>query len=179
MGHDAEGRLIAPGWPGLDARVRRTRRGDYELRLPEPEREVLRKLAGELRELLPTDDPALERVFPPAYPDDHEADEEYRELMRGDLLQGRLEAVETLERTIDAKRLDEEQLTAWMSALNDVRLVLGTRLEVTEESYEQDIEDGSPEAYQMAVYHYLGWLEEQVVEALADTLEHPPKPRGR
>jgi Domain of unknown function (DUF2017) len=179
VGHDAEGRLIARGWPGLDPRVRRTRRGDYELRIPEPERVVLRKLAAELRELLPTDDPALERVFPPAYADDPEANEEYRELMKDDLLRGRLDAIETLERTIDAKRLDEEQLTAWMSALNDVRLVLGTRLEVTEESYEQDIEDDSPEAYQMAIYHYLGWLEEQVVGALADTLEHPPKQRDR
>ena len=47
-------------------RVRRTRRGDFQLRIPAQEREVLRGLPGQLRALLGTDDPALERLFPPA-----------------------------------------------------------------------------------------------------------------
>jgi hypothetical protein len=109
--------------------IRRTRTGQFELRIPSEEREVLRSLPGELRELLATDDPALERLFPPAHPDDPGLDAEYRDLTRGELMSGRLTSLQVMEATIDAGRLDEEQLLAWLGAVNDLRLVLGTRLD--------------------------------------------------
>jgi len=149
------------------------------MRIPEPERIVLRKLAGELEELLPGDDPSLERVFPPAYPDDPEANEEYTRLMRDDLVEQRVEAVRTFQRTLDARRISEEQLVAWMSSINDVRLVLGTKLEVTEETYFRDIDQDAPHAYHHAIYHYLGWLEEQIVEVLTQSMGRPGQGRGR
>ncbi|HXJ66689.1 MAG TPA: DUF2017 family protein, partial [Actinomycetota bacterium] len=139
--------------PPFDRRIRRTRKGDYEVRIPANERAVLRALAGELRELLPTDDPSLERLFPPAYADDREKNEEYARLMHDDLLAERTSALDAFERTVDARRLTEEELVAWMGAVNDLRLVLGTRLEVTEEMYERPIDDHGPNAHQMAIYH--------------------------
>jgi hypothetical protein len=157
--------------PPFDRRIRRTRRGDYEIRIPAGERAVLRRLAGELRELLPTGDPSLERLFPPAYADDPESNEEYAQLMRDDLLAERTAALDTFERTVDARRVTEDELVAWMGAVNDLRLVLGTRLEVTEEMYERPIDDAAPNAHQMAIYHYLGFLEEQMVVALSGTLD--------
>ena len=72
-----------------------------------------------------------------------------------------------MEATIDAHRLDEEQMAAWLGALNDLRLVLGTRLNVTEDMHPDDLSDEDPRAHSLALYYYLGWLEEQVVEALA------------
>jgi hypothetical protein len=151
--------------------VKRTRRG-FELRLPREEREVLRTLPAQLREILPTDDPAVGRLFPPAYPDDPERSDEYRRLVRDDLLAGHLEALRVMESTLDARRLTEEQLVGWLSALNDLRLVLGTKLDVTEETYERVLTDEHPDAPGLALYFYLGWLEEQVVEALAGGLEN-------
>ncbi|MER3452981.1 MAG: hypothetical protein C4344_04840, partial [Acidimicrobiia bacterium] len=75
---------------GLRRRVRRVGPGRYELRLPEAERALMRSLPGQLRELLLAgDDPALARLFPPAY-DDPEADAEYRALMHDELLAKRL-----------------------------------------------------------------------------------------
>ena len=149
-------------------RVRRTRKGEFVLRLPSEERALLRSLPGQLRELLATDDPALERLFPPAYTDDEAANEEYRWLMRDDLVAGRMGALEVMEATVDAEHLDEDQLTAWLSALNDLRLVLGTRLDVTEDmSDDPPIDPGDPRAPAFAVYSYLGVLEEQVVSALS------------
>jgi len=147
-------------------RVKRTRRGDFELRLSKQERTILRSLPGQLRELLGTGDPSLLRLFPPAYPEDPELDSEYKRLVRDDLMGQKQAAVEVMEATIDAKRLSEDQLEAWLGSLNDLRLVLGTKLEVTEEST-PDIPEDDPNVHLYALYYYLGWLQEQVVEALS------------
>jgi hypothetical protein len=158
----------------LQRRIRRTRRGEFEIRIPDGERDILRSLAEELRELLPTGDPSLGRLFPPAYSDDPEANEEYARLMRDDLLAEHTAAIDDFERTIDATRVSEDELIAWMGAVNDLRLVLGTKLDVTEEMYERELDPRAPNAHQLAVYHYLGFLEEQMVVALSASLD----PRG-
>jgi hypothetical protein len=139
--------------------------------IPDAERVVLRQLAGELRELLPTEDASVGRLFPPAYEDDVAANDEYARLMHEELLDGRTASVDVFERTLDAKRVTEDELVAWMSAVNDLRLVLGTRLDVTEEMYERPIDENAPNAQQLAIYHYLGWLEEQMVGALSTSLD--------
>jgi len=146
--------------------VRRRGKG-FELRLETWERDVLRSLPGQMRELLATDDPALERLFPPAYLHDDEKNDEYRRLVKQDLTDKRLEAIDVLEATVDATRVDEEQLLAWMGALNDVRLVLGTRLEVTEEMYDRQLDEDDPRAHGFALYSFLGYLQEAVVAALS------------
>jgi hypothetical protein len=136
--------------------------------LTDEEREVLRALPGQLREILDADDPSLRRLHPPAYQDDPEREAEYRRLVRDDLLRQRLNALEVMEATIDAGSLDVEQMTAWLGAINDLRLVLGTRLDVTEEMYDEGIPPEDPRAASFALYQYLGLLEEQVVAALAE-----------
>jgi hypothetical protein len=148
-------------------RVKRTSRGDFELHLSREERTILGQLPEQLRALLSSDDPALERLFPPAYPDEEELQAEYESLVRGDLLQQRLGSADVMERTIGASRLTEEELLAWLSALNDLRLILGTKLGATEDDDPEIIADDDPLASSYALYHYLGWLEEQVVAALA------------
>jgi hypothetical protein len=153
----------------VSGRITRDKSGGYRLRLSDEEREVLRGLPAQLRELLQTSDPSLERLFPPAY-DDAEADEAYGALVRGDLLAAKLAALEVVERTIDADRLDEAQLHAWLDALESLRLVLGTQLDVTEATYAQDLDAHDPRAPALALYGYLSWLQEQAVEALAASL---------
>jgi hypothetical protein len=155
-------------------RVRRTGHGTYRVRLPEPERDLLASLAEQLRELLTetTDDPTVRRLFPTAYNEDPERDREYQQLVRDDLLEGRLAVLATLEATLAADELDEAELTAWLRALNDVRLVLGTRLDVSEDLREVDADDPDAPAY--AVYEYLGFLLTEVVDALAAGLPEVP-----
>lgn len=128
---------------------------------------MLRTLPAALREVVTGDDPAAERLFPSAHPDDPLREEEYRALTREGLVGKRLFAIGVVESTIDARRLDEEQLTAWLGALNDLRLVLGSRLQVTEESYDVELDPADPRAPGMALYHYLSLLVAQAVEALA------------
>jgi Domain of unknown function (DUF2017) len=147
--------------------VRRNRKGHYDIRLPEVERNLLRSLAPQMRELLSSDDPVLDRLFPVAYPDDTDRETEYRLLVRDELRSSHEAALTALEDSADAERLDEEQLQAWMRAVNEVRLVLGTRLDVTEEGYERPTEPDDPRIEAFAVYDYLTWLQGTIVEALS------------
>ncbi|MEY2565745.1 MAG: hypothetical protein QOE35_274 [Actinomycetota bacterium] len=151
----------------LGRRVKRTRRGEFQLRLPPEERELLRDLPAQLRDVLASDDPALRRLFPPAYKDDPALEAEYRHFMGDDLLATHTKSLQAMEDTIDAEVVDEDQLVGWLGALNDLRLVLGTRLDVTEDMYDHEMDPGDPRAPAFAMYTYLGWLQEQVVDALS------------
>jgi Domain of unknown function (DUF2017) len=151
-------------------RIRRTRQGDFEVRLPEAERALLGTLVGALRAALDGDvgaEPALRRLFPPAYvdPDDQEAEAEYQALMQDELLASRRAALDVLEATATRDRLDEGELLSWMTALNQLRLVLGTRLDVSEDDPPFPDPD-DPTAALHEVYHYLGVLLEAVLDAL-------------
>ena len=151
----------------LGRRVKRTRSGVFQLRLPPDERDLLRSIAGDLRELLATDDPSLRRLSPPAYKDDPALEAEYRRYMADDLMASHHQALEVMQETLDAEQLDEEQLNGWLRALNELRLVLGTRLDVSEDMYDREMDPDDPVAPAFAVYSYLGWLQEQVVDALS------------
>ena len=121
-----------------------------------------------------TDDPTLRRLFPTAYHDDPDRDREYQQLVRDELLERRLAALTLVEETASAEQLDEAGLTGWLTALNDLRLVLGTRLDVSEDDAEVDPDD--PDAPAHVVYHYLGMLLGEVVDALEGDLPPPPEP---
>ena len=148
-------------------RVSRRRDGTYTVKLPDAERELLVGLVAQLRELLVADDaPGLQRLFPPAYANDEEREREYRALVHDELLEKRLAALDIVETTAQQTQLDADQLTAWMGAVNDVRLVLGTILDVSEDM--DDIDANDPRAGSFAVYGYLTHLLAQIVNALAD-----------
>jgi hypothetical protein len=140
----------------------------YALTLDAAERQLLRRLAADLRELVAAGDDAVARLFPPAHRDDPEASAEYDGLVREGLVAGRLDALARLDATADAERLSHADLEAWCGVLNDLRLVLGERLGVTEDLSEEDIGGGDPE---LALYGWLTWLESEVIEALAARLE--------
>ena len=156
----------------MKRRIKRARDGSFEVRLEPDERDLLRTLPGQLRELLSegeADDPSLRRLFPPAYVSDQEHQDEYQRLMGPDLRDHHLQAIDIMEDTVDRERLDEAELAAWLSALNDLRLVIGTRLDVSEDM-DMEVPPSDPRAPGLALYGYLSWLEEQIVTALASAL---------
>ncbi len=65
-----------------------------------------------------------------------------------------------------AVRLSLEQADAWLSALNDVRIALGTAIDVTDDMPEELPED-DPRSPHLAVYHWLTWVQESLVQALS------------
>ena len=146
------------------------RQGRYVLRLDERERELIRQLLGELRELLalgPTD-PRVRRLYPAAYADDPELEDEYQQLTQEELRSGRLASVDAVEASVDAELLDAEQLTAWMQAVNSLRLILGTMLDITDDDQELDFDPSDPDARTQALYGYLGGLLDEIVDVQLD-----------
>jgi hypothetical protein len=135
--------------------------------LPPDERDLLRSLPAQFRDVLQTDDPSLRRIFPPAYTDDDDANDEFRRLMREELLEGKLAALAIVEETAGADHLTGEQLEGWLGALESLRLFLGTQLDVREEIYSSAIDPDDPNAPALALYRYLSWLQEEAVEALS------------
>ena len=155
-----EERLIAPAADG-----------GVVMRLPAVERELLQQLRRELVVLLETEpgEPTLERLFPPAY-EDKRSEREYRRLMREELLAGRRRALDVLEATAGQEQLSAEEADAWLTALNDLRLVLGTRLDVREDTFEDGLDLRDPRAPELAVYSYLTWLQDALVSAVGASL---------
>ncbi len=147
-----------------------SRSGDgYRLRLDPEERGALRHLVDELREVLevenPASDPAVARLFPPAYPEDPLQNLEYEHGAGAGLLSDRLAQVRTMQDTLDADQLSEEELLAWLGVLNGLRLVLGVRLNVTEETTERDFPDEERRGL-YGLYVFLTWLVERIVAVL-------------
>ena len=147
--------------------IERDGAGGVQLRFHEGEVLLLRELLGELEALLEDpDDPALRRLFPQAH-DDPESEKQYRSLVRDQLLAGRSKALSVVRDTLDKETLDADEADAWLRALNDLRLVLGTRLDVTEDLDYEELDLTEPRGRDLAIYGYLSWLQEQLVEALA------------
>jgi hypothetical protein len=152
----------------LHRRMKHTRKG-VALDLPPEERDVLRALIPQMRSLLShgDHDPSTRRLFPTAYPTDPEADAEYRQLMHDDLLGARLSRLDLFEASLDAELLDDERAMAWLGALNDLRLVLGTKLDVSEDMDIDELPDDDPSSPAYSLYSYLGWLQEQLIAAIS------------
>lgn len=185
------------------------RRGEHVRgRLDEAERRLLRSLLGEVRTLVegmgplpeptgdplldalasvsvdpvPSDDPAVRRLFPDAILDDPAASAEYRRLTEGGLRQARIARIDQVRGLLDdgspalsdkdGVTLTVPQAAALAQALTDVRLVLGERLGLAtdddaERVHELALGDPSdPLAFTAAVYEFLTWLQETVTGAL-------------
>jgi Domain of unknown function (DUF2017) len=154
----------------LFARRQFQRKGDrVRVRLDRHEQILLNELLGELEGLLDDpEDPELRRLFPPAYSEPAD-DEQYRSLVRDQLVSGRSKALSTVRKTLGNEELDLDEADDWVRALNDLRLVLGTRWDVTEQMDYGALDLEEPRGRELAVYGYLSWLQEQLVEALQPT----------
>jgi hypothetical protein len=116
------------------------------------------------------------RLYPSAAPEDPRADEAYRRLVHEDLEAGRRARIAIVEATLDAQLIDDEQAEAWLHTLNDLRLVLGTRLTITEDAESEEFDAEDPDAAARVVYAYTGWLEGQFVDVLAAALPDAEDP---
>tara|TARA_B110000438_G_scaffold274757_1_gene295163 strand:- start:113 stop:586 length:474 start_codon:yes stop_codon:yes gene_type:complete len=133
--------------------------------LGEEERALLVDLAEQFRSVLAADnDPDLRRLYPAAYADDAERDADYASLVHDDLLGTHLDAVDGLIGSAAAGSINDEDLAAWMQVLNGLRLLLGTRLDVSEED---EFEPEAADAPTRALLAWLGLVLEEAVESAA------------
>lgn len=165
--------------------------GKITLKLDEAEQGVLSQLFEQMAELLDdpdnesgtdplarllnmggstqiSEDPALARLFPDGYSDDEHASADFRRFTEQDLRAQKMAALATVKGTLsDATgkpSISAEQAQDWLKALNDLRLVLGTRLEISDE-VETDFEADEPGIH---LYNYLTYLQGTLIDALTE-----------
>jgi hypothetical protein len=124
---------------------------------------------GSDREPVPPSDPVLARLFPSAYEDKAEA-AEFRRYTEASLRDGKRADAQVMLDTAAPGRVEltREQAQSWMRALNDVRLALGTRLEITEEVHEviAGMREDDPRYPAFVTYDWLTYLQDTLVRAL-------------
>lgn len=169
----------------------------FILNVSESERDVLINLSGQLIEILaervdvatsdplakmigitghdsPPDDEVLLRLLPNAYADPVDASE-FRRYTESDLRAKKAQHAmlvrsQLMEMENQSILLDSEGALGWLGALNDIRLALGVRLKVDENSHErlELLTPDDPMHAVFAVYSWLGWLQESLVLALME-----------
>jgi hypothetical protein len=127
------------------------------------------------------DDPALQRLLPDAYSapgggEDAERSEEFRRLMDGDLRRAKVDALRMLQSDLAALGRDSggslmlkaDRAEVWLQALNDIRLVVGSRLDVNEDMADvlRHLSPDDPRVPLFVAYERLTWLQESLVTAV-------------
>ena len=162
----------------MSAPIRRRRDGRYAIKLDPSVRAVLTAMSEQLSPMIDPGEPMTQRLFPPAYPDqgDRTAEQEYRILVDNALVNHHREAFAILAETAEAETLTEPELNAWLSAVGSIRLVIGTRLDVSEDMTPPEPSD--PTAPEYALYELLGQLQYLMIEVLAADLPEDGRPEG-
>jgi len=116
-------------------------------------------------EVHPPDNEVLARLLPDAYRGDPEATKEFRRYTDSDLRQAKRANAKALLASLPEGGgtfdLDRDLVDVWLASLNDMRLALGTALDVTEDT---DLDaDDSPT---LQVYGWLGWLQESLLSCV-------------
>jgi hypothetical protein len=155
----------------------RARGGDVVARLDPAEAGILGLLLDQLDQLLAADDedvagdPVLARLFPEGHRGDPELAADYRELTESSLRSGKADDLATMRATLPPDggevRLDADQAGSWLRTTNDLRLALGTRLDVSEDTEPPDEVTGERDQ-QLAVYYWLTAMQGSLVDALVD-----------
>ncbi|CAD5953907.1 MULTISPECIES: DUF2017 domain-containing protein [unclassified Streptomyces] len=142
----------------------------------------------------PPSDPALARLFPDAYggpdgaaPEAKSEEElralsaEFRRFTENDLRSRKREDALAVVRTLDALSpagdgaavltLTADECRSWLGSLNDLRLTIGTRLDVSDEGEGEEgslyrLPDSDPRKPMVMAYLWLGALQETLVETL-------------
>ena len=157
--------------------IERVRNG-FVFNIGTDERQLVARLLTELSQLLmgESGDPRLIRIFPPAYhlADDAEADAEYQRLMREELVASRLSGITTVNDALQGPGpVGEETMIAFIQAINGLRLVLGTMLDVDEDDDPDEIDEDDPLVGEHHLYNFLSWLLDWAVRALGEPVTQP------
>ncbi len=143
------------------------------LRFDATEAQLLRGLTDEMRLLLEADvpgsDEVVQRLFPPTYEDPAEQ-ERYAASFQDPLPAAKREALARVREALGERgpvdaTVDAEGLASWLAVLTDIRLAIGTRLHVTEETMEREPDPHDPDEAALSVLHWLGWVQESILSA--------------
>ena len=120
-----------------------------------------------------SDDPAVARLLPDAYHDPDDA-REFRRFTENDLRQSKLQhamtVVEEIERS--GEKVAVTSTDSWLGLLNDARIAIGTRIQISEDNHEElaELPDDDPRSGLFHVYDWLTFLQESLVRCMDPAL---------
>jgi Domain of unknown function (DUF2017) len=116
--------------------------------------------------------PDFQRADPDRPDDDSErgnVNSALRSLHEPEIIDEKIAAGSVVLQTVPAEGgkvvITPEQADAWLAALNDVRLALGTNIGIDADTPDE-LEEGDPRAPHLDVYHWLTWMQDSLVQAL-------------
>ncbi len=145
------------------------------LHLEEVEVLLMRRLTDELRTLVTgtksKKDPVVRRLFPDAY-EEIEDEKAYREMIGDDLTVEKLRAIDAVSDAVEKDgpielTLSDDDFATWVACLTDLRLAIGTRLEVDEERMGTEIDPSDPDAQSLTILHWLGYVQDGLLQSRA------------
>lgn len=156
------------------------RRGVVRIGFDAVEIGLLHSLFDDLGDALATmtdDDPVRRRLFPAGYRDDVDASAEFRDLTESGLLDQRVSRIDQVRADLPSTAgdvvLDPDGALRWLAVLNDLRLAIGTRLDIGGQEESGSGGDSSrfepdPDQTTRAVYLWLTALQDRLVETVMD-----------
>jgi len=138
----------------------------------DPDADPLAVMVGIDPDAAPSEDPALLRLLPNAFPDDDEASSEFRRFTERELRDAKVRNAgavgQSLEGGPGVLEIDADLVPAWLGFLNDTRLIIGARLDVTEDNHEElaALPDDDPRAALFGMYGWLTYLQESMVQLM-------------
>jgi len=151
--------------------VRRIADDRFELVLSPENRQGMLSLLGELDDLLESapDDPSLRRLHPTAYHDDAERDAAYQLLAGEELRASRRATIDAVQTSLAKAELTRDELWSWLRALNALRLVVGTRLDITDDDHSRPRRRrDDPDGPLWSAYEFATQVQYFVISALGD-----------
>ena len=152
--------------------VRKSGDSSLKIKLNAQEATLLRQVVDEITQVIAGEEatPVHERLFPDAFEDPEET-KKYNTMVRDELKAHKLSALNSMRETLgEAGRVNATLSTSeshlWLTALTDIRLAIGVRLDVSEEDMGREPDPADPDGLALVVLHWLGWLQETMVENL-------------
>ena len=143
------------------------------LQLEPEEATLLKRLLAELRAVIQDEasgDPVTDRLFPRAY-EDRAEEAAFQDLVGEQLRAEKLTAIQQVESVLVEPgplevSVPAPEIGGWLPVLTDLRLAIGARFEVDEAKMDRQIDPGDPDAAPMSILHWLGWMQESLLDAL-------------
>ena len=111
-------------------------------------------------------DPISSRLFPDAYPDDPDASMEFRRFTERSLRETSVTRAKRVLGDLEGRTeltLNPDQWQQWVGFLNSLRLALGTRLEIDQESWNEERSESDPLYQLYELYNWLTWMQETLI----------------
>lgn len=138
----------------------------FQIDLPSQVRQILSDMEEMALAHVAAESPVAKRIFPSAYRNSPEMEMDFQKMTREALGEHHRSNLETFKNSLYNSEITFDEALAWVGALNSMRLILGTALDVQEDQDPPDEEDPDYQGY--VIYDLLTYLQGAVIDALQD-----------